>query len=157
MLLPARVVAHLRWSAACRGFGAMKPSTALFALVVVGAGACTDDASPVEDTGLQLTMHATIPAATELEYCKFVEIPDAWVTRDHIEFTEGSHHVLVYQTSYTAIPTQKDDGTPVDTSGNFDCTGGPTSGWSITKLIGGSQNRDGSITSTRPTTRSRPT
>lgn len=115
-----------------------------FAMVVVmGAAACTDDAPP-EDTGLVLTMKATIPPASELEYCKFVEIPDAWVTRDQIEFTAGSHHVLVYQTSYTSIPTQKDDGTPVDTSGNFDCTTGATNGWSITKLIGGSQNADGS-------------
>ena len=120
----------------------MKLTNALFAVMVLGA--CTDDDAPqTPDNTLELSMHATIPASAELEYCKFVEIPDAWVTRDHIEFTAGSHHVLVYQTSYTSIPTQKDDGTPVDTSGIFDCTGGPTSGWSITKLIGGSQNADG--------------
>jgi len=92
---------------------------------------------------LELRMQTTIPAATEVEYCKFVEIPDTWVTRDHIEFTQGSHHVLVYQTAYTSIPTHKNDGTPVDTSGVFDCSDGATNGWSVTKLIGGSQNREG--------------
>jgi hypothetical protein len=118
----------------------MKQS-ALIAFVVIGGAACTDDATPKDV--LELEMTATIPAATEVEYCKFVAIPDTWVTRDHIEFTTGSHHVLVYQTGYTSIPTQKDNGTPVDTSGVFDCSDGATNGWSIRKLIGGSQNREG--------------
>jgi hypothetical protein len=51
--------------------------------------------------------------------------------------------VLVYQTPYTTIPTQNDEGTPIDTSGPFDCSSGPTNGWSVTKLMGGSQNREG--------------
>ena len=111
-------------------------------MLVLGGAACTDDPAP-PDNVLELQMQATIPAATEVEYCKFVELPDTWVTRDVIEFTAGSHHVLVYQTPYTAIPTKKDNGTPVDTSGVFDCSDGVTNGWSIQKLIGGSQNRDG--------------
>ena len=115
---------------------------ALCAVAVIGGTACTDD-NAVPDDVLELRMQATIPAGTELEYCQFVKIPDTWVTRDHIEFTAGSHHVLVYQTAYTSIPTQKDDGTPVDTSGVFDCSDGATNGWSIKKLIGGSQNREG--------------
>jgi hypothetical protein len=115
---------------------------ALIAVAALGGAACTGDDSPPSEV-LELRMQATIPAASEVEYCKFVEIPDTWVTRDRIEFTAGSHHVLVYQTAYTSIPTTKNDGTPVDTSGVFDCTDGATNGWSITKLIGGSQNRDG--------------
>jgi hypothetical protein len=35
------------------------------------------------------------------------------------------------------------DGTPVDTSGIFDCSDGATNGWNITKLLGGSQNATG--------------
>jgi hypothetical protein len=121
-----------------RGLSRMRPP--LFALAVIGVAACTDESS---NDVLELRMQATIPAGSEVEYCKFVEIPDTWVTRDRIAFTAGSHHVLVYQTSYTSIPTTKNDGTPVDTSGVFDCTDGATNGWSITKLIGGSQNRNG--------------
>lgn len=116
---------------------------ALCAVAVIGGAACTDDNTTPTDDVLELRMQATIPAGTELEYCQFVKIPDTWVTRDHIEFTPGSHHVLVYQTAYDSIPTKKDDGTPVDTSGVFDCSDGATNGWSIKKLIGGSQNRDG--------------
>lgn len=115
----------------------------LIAIVALGAVACADDVEPTPEDVLELQMLATIPAGTEAEYCKFVEIPDTWVTRDEIEFTAGSHHVLVYQTAYTAIPTAKDDGTPVDTSGVFDCSDGATNGWSIRKLIGGSQNATG--------------
>ena len=117
---------------------------ALLAVAVIGG--CTDEADPTPpppDDALELRMQATIPAATEMELCKFVQLPDTYVTHDHIEFTTGSHHVLVFQTAYTSIPTQKNDGTPVDTSGVFDCSDGATNGWSIQKVIGGSQNRDG--------------
>jgi hypothetical protein len=88
-------------------------------------------------------MTATIPAGAEVEYCQFVTIPPTWVTKDALQFSSGSHHVLIYQTPYTAIPTHKNDGTPVDTSGVFDCSDGPTNGWSVTKIVGGSQNRTG--------------
>jgi hypothetical protein len=122
----------------------MRVLHAIFATTFALTG-CTDDADPQPepDTRLELKMSATIPAGTEVEYCKLVELPDAWVTRDAIEFTAGSHHVLVYQTPYTTIPTKNDRGTPVDTSGVFDCSDGAGNGWTLTKLIGGSQNRTG--------------
>lgn len=107
---------------------------------VLALAACSDP--DPEDTTLELRMSASIPAGVEAEYCKFVEIPDVWVTHDSIDFTAGSHHVLVFQTPYASIPTHKDDGTPVDTSGVFDCSDGATNNWSVTKVIGGSQNRD---------------
>lgn len=114
--------------------------------LALAAGACTDDASPPitePEPKLELIMTATIPALTEVEYCQFVTVPETWVTKDQIEFTGGSHHVLVYQTPYTSIPTKKDDGTPVDASRVFDCSDGATNNWSVTKLVGGSQNAAG--------------
>jgi hypothetical protein len=39
---------------------------------------------------------------------------------------------------------QKTDGTKVDTSDVFDCSDGATNGWAVTKLVGGSQNAEGS-------------
>jgi hypothetical protein len=113
------------------------------------AGACTDPGAPAPESDppaarLELAMTATIPAGAEVEFCRFVTVPETWVTKDHLEFTAGSHHVLVFQTPYAQIPTQKTDGTPIDTSGVFDCSdGGPMNGWSITKVIGGSQNQTG--------------
>ncbi len=125
-------------------------SASLLALV-----ACTgsDDAPPVDDLlppppagqGVQFAMSHTIPAGVEGEWCRFVTAPaDAQhVYKDEVRFTAGSHHFLLYETSYDAIPTQRDDGTPVDTSGVFDCSDGATNGWSVTRLIGGSQNGEG--------------
>lgn len=121
-------------------------------LPVLLLAACTDDpppddllAPPPDGQGVQFRMSTAIPAGVEGEWCQFVVAPAAAmrVQRDEVRFTEGSHHFLLYETSYAAIPTQTDDGRPVDTSGVFDCSGGPTDGWSITKLIGGSQNGEG--------------
>jgi hypothetical protein len=118
-------------------------TASLLVLALAACGDNVDPPTPPDDDIIELTMNVTIPPGTEAEYCQFVEIPNAWVTSDAVEFTGGSHHVLVYQTAYATIPTQKDDGTPVDTSGPFDCSDGATNGWSIRKLIGGSQNREG--------------
>ena len=95
------------------------------------------------DDAIHLEMTTTIAPGAEVEHCKFVTVPEAWVNRDAVAFSTGSHHVLVYQTPYEAVPTHKDDGTPVDTTGVFDCSDGATNGWSVTKLIGGSQNASG--------------
>jgi hypothetical protein len=124
----------------------MRPMIALFPALALATGACTDDITdPGPETGpkLELRMAATIAAGAEREYCQFVTVPETWVTKDAVELTPGSHHVLVYQTPYASIPTHKDDGTPVDTSGVFDCSDGVFNGWSITKAVGGTQNQTG--------------
>lgn len=123
----------------------MRLLVASLSTLALGAGACTDDVTPTPEPKpeLEVSMATTIPAGAEVEYCQFVTIPETWVTKDSVEFTTGSHHVLVYQTPYPSIPTKKDDGTVVDTSGVFDCSDGATNGWSVTKLVGGSQNATG--------------
>jgi hypothetical protein len=90
-------------------------------------------------------MKATIASGMEGEWCQFVKAPAEalYVNRDEVRYTEGSHHFLLYETAYAEIPTQKVDGTVVDTSGVFNCSDGATNGWKVTKLVGGSQNADG--------------
>lgn len=102
-------------------------------------------APPPAGQGIQLSMKTTIDSGVEGEWCQFVKAPaeDLYVNRDEVRYTAGSHHFLLYETPYTDIPTQKEDGTAVDTSGVFDCSNGPTDGWRVTKLVGGSQNADG--------------
>lgn len=102
-------------------------------------------APPEPGKGIQLKMIAEIEAGTESEKCQFVKAPsaDLLVQRDEVRFTPGSHHFLLYETSYNEIPTEKLNGTKVDTSGVFDCSDGATNGWAVTKLVGGSQNADG--------------
>ncbi|MEZ4402318.1 MAG: hypothetical protein R3B06_19995 [Kofleriaceae bacterium] len=121
-------------------------------LLVAGCGtdAPGDDddpllAPPPAGRGVQFAMTHQIPAGVEGEWCQFVQAPaeELWIERDEVRFTAGSHHFLLYETSYDSIPTAKDDGTPVDTAGVFDCSDGATNGWSVTKLVGGSQNGEG--------------
>jgi len=102
-------------------------------------------APPAAGQGVQFKMVTELPAGTEAEHCMFVRGPadGMFVNHDEVRYSKGSHHVLVYETEYTDIPTEKADGTPVDTSGVFDCTDGATNGWNVTKLVGGSQNADG--------------
>ncbi|MDI1447640.1 hypothetical protein [Polyangium sp. 6x1] len=102
-------------------------------------------APPEAGEGVQFKMITKLDPGTEGEHCMFVRAPaeGLYVNRDQVRFTKGSHHFLLYQTSYEDIPTQKEDGTAVDTSGVFDCSDGATNGWAVEKLIAGSQNGDG--------------
>ncbi|MCC6557499.1 MAG: hypothetical protein IT372_31495 [Polyangiaceae bacterium] len=92
-------------------------------------------------------MTTRLDPGTEVEHCKFVQAPaeGMFVTRDEVRFTTGSHHVLLFETAYTAIPTARDDGSPIeaDANGVFDCSDGATAGFTVSKLISGSQNADG--------------
>lgn len=140
-------------------FGRPLASIALCAALSVSLTAsvgCSDDpdepppddsilAPPADGEGVQFVMHTQLEAGVEAEHCKFVKAPPEGliVNRDEVRYTAGSHHFLLYETAYTEIPTAKEDGTPVDTSDVFDCSSGPTDGWDVTKLIGGSQNTDG--------------
>jgi Copper type II ascorbate-dependent monooxygenase, C-terminal domain len=125
-------------------------TASLLACALAGSG-CGDnhsDAAPLIDppaagSGFQVSLKTTIGPGEEHEYCKFVEIPEAWAVRDEVRFSAGSHHVLLYQTPYTSIPSKKDTGEIIDTSGVFDCTDGATNGWSVTNVFAGSQNRNG--------------
>jgi hypothetical protein len=100
---------------------------------------------PADGEGFQVGMTTSIGAGVEAEHCRFVRSPaeEVWVSGNEVRFTAGSHHVLLYETPYTSIPTRRDDGVEVDTSGVFDCSDGATNGWQVTKLIGGSQNASG--------------
>ncbi|MDC0741725.1 hypothetical protein [Polyangium mundeleinium] len=102
-------------------------------------------APPEAGKGVQFKMVTKLDAGTEGEHCMFVQAPaeGLFVSRDEVRYSKGSHHFLLYQTSYEEIPTQKEDGTVVDTSGVFDCSDGATNGWAVEKLVAGSQNADG--------------
>jgi hypothetical protein len=123
-------------------------------LALLMTPACGEDGPPADEQilppppdgqGVQLNMSASIGPGVEGEWCKFVvgSDDDLWIVGDEVRFTEGSHHFLLYETPYDDIPTENDFGVRVGTDGVFDCTGGATDGWSVTRVIGGSQNGDG--------------
>lgn len=100
---------------------------------------------PPDGEGFQLAMTTHLDPGVEVEHCMFVQGPPEtfYIARGETRYTGGSHHVLLFETPYTTIPTMKNDGTVVDTSGVFDCTSGATDGWSVDRVIGGSQDGDG--------------
>jgi hypothetical protein len=108
-----------------------------------------DDASstllapPPAGQGVQYSMQTTIAASTEDERCRFVQTTeDMWVSHEDVRYTPGSHHFLVWNTSYTTIPTVNIQGATVDTTQVFDCVGGPAAGWKTEQIFGGAQAAD---------------
>ena len=134
----------------------MKRSLVLFAaaaLTTACSGAETPDPTPGDELlapppagqGVQYKMTTKIPAGSEAEHCQFFRAPaeGMFVNRDEIKFTSGSHHVLLYVTPYTDLPTEDENGNPVDPSKTFDCSNGVTFNWKVTNLVAGSQNATG--------------
>ena len=67
-----------------------------------------------------------------------------YVNREEIRYTPGSHHVLVFKTPYTEVPTTTLRGETVDTRGVFDCgENGATADWDVVGVAGGAQSSDG--------------
>lgn len=120
------------------------------AIVATTLGCSADDSSdgpsdlPPETQGVQFDMKTTIEPGAEVEHCQFVKAPPEGlnIVQDEIVFAEGSHHVLLYSTPYTEIPTKNVRGAEVDTSGVFDCSQGVFE-WQVTSIVAGSQNAGG--------------
>jgi hypothetical protein len=101
---------------------------------------------PAAGEGVQIVMSSTIEAGLETERCMFYRVPadGLYVNREEIKYTPGSHHVLLYKTPYTEVPTTTLRGETIDTSGVFDCgANGATGDWDIVGVAGGAQTADG--------------
>ncbi len=124
----------------------------LLAWACLGLVGCSDDAvtPPASDTGVvTFRMTTTIPSGSEVEHCKFVQAPAEGIllNRDEVRFTEGSHHVLLFDTAYEEIPTTTTSGAPlayIDAEqGVFDCSEGVQFSFQTLGFIAGSQNYSG--------------
>jgi hypothetical protein len=101
-------------------------------------------APPPPGQGIQYMMKTRIEPGQEIERCMFVKAPaeGMWVHRQELKYKAGSHHFLVYDTTYEEIPTVTLDGVTVDTSGVFDCDNGATADWDARRFVGGAQSAD---------------
>ncbi len=99
-------------------------------------------APPAAGKGIQITMTDTIEPGVDTERCMFYKVgaEPLNMVKQLIEYTPGSHHLLIYLTPYTDIPTKTLGGQTIDTTGVFPCgTNGPTGDWDVTNLVGGAQ------------------
>ncbi len=119
------------------------PGTGTSADSGTGKEASTDAGGAGSDAGPSVTfeMETTIAASSEDERCKFVTTSqDLWVHQESVQYTPGSHHFILWNTTYTTVPTTDMNGNTVDTSGVFECPGGPPAAWSVDRYVGGSQS-----------------
>ncbi|MDC0678881.1 MULTISPECIES: monooxygenase [Sorangium] len=102
-------------------------------------------APPAEGTGVQYRMVSTLQPAQEIERCQlFVAPPEGLnVNREVVRFSGGSHHVLLYTTPYTSIPTETRRGVALDATQVHDCNDGPQADWEVNGVVAGSQSPDG--------------
>src|SRR5262245_9710748 len=72
--------------------------------------------APPPGAGLQYRMVSTSLSGQEIERCQLFKAPPEGllIRKDEVRFNGGSHHVLLYKTPYTEIPTMDRDGSPVD-------------------------------------------
>jgi hypothetical protein len=130
----------------------------LLPLVIVTMAACSSKSGTPEGTGggaslldppaagqgVQYRMVSTLDPGQEIERVQFFQVPPEglMVNREEVRYTPGSHHVLIYTTPYTSIPTMDINGNTVDTSGVIDAPRGGTADWHIDGVIAGSQSAD---------------
>ncbi|WP_437294535.1 hypothetical protein [Sorangium sp. So ce426] len=136
----------------------MRTTTSLIALLGAAAlfGCSSSDsgpqpsedellAPPAEGTGVQYRMVSTLEPGQEIERCQlFVAPPEGLnVNRELVRYSGGSHHVLLYATPYTSIPTETRRGVALDAAQVHDCNDGPQADWDVTGVVAGSQSPDG--------------
>ncbi|WP_437606754.1 hypothetical protein WMF20_38270 [Sorangium sp. So ce834] len=100
---------------------------------------------PAQGAGVQYRMTSTIEPGQEIERCQlFVAPPEGLnVNREVVRYSGGSHHVLLYTTPYTEIPTETRRGVALDASQVHDCNDGPQADWDAKGVVAGSQSPDG--------------
>jgi hypothetical protein len=126
--------------------------------LVVAAAACSSSSSstpddsvllapPAEGQGVQISMVSTIAPGQEIERCKFYQVPPGGmnINRATVRYAAGSHHVLVYRTSYLEIPHTTLAGTEItpNAEGVFDCTNGAAGDWDVDGVVAGAQSFGG--------------
>lgn len=141
----------------------MRTTSILLPLFIAGAAACSSSALPTAapsgsdpsstgsllepppaGKGQQLTMTTTLEAGQEIERVQFFQVPPGglYVNRAEVRFSPGSHHVLLYRTPYTSIPTVDVHGKTQNTSTILDAPSGGTADWKIDGVVAGAQSAD---------------
>lgn len=122
----------------------------LVAGALAGCSTGADDGPPGDPGGpagasVAYRTTSTLQPGQEIERCQLFQAPPEGlsVRRDEVRFTPGSHHVVLYKTAYTAIPTATERGVAIDPTQPHDCNDGAFADWRLTGIVAGSQSLDG--------------
>jgi hypothetical protein len=90
-------------------------------------------------------MTSTLEPGQEIERCRLFQVPPEGlhVQGDEVRFTQGSHHIVLYKTSYTELPTENLQGEPIDPTQVHDCNNGAAADWEVSGIVAGSQSFEG--------------
>jgi hypothetical protein len=85
----------------------------------------------------------TLDPGEELELCSLQQIgsEDIWLNSTDLVLTTGSHHGLLWLTSYTELPDTDLAGNPIELGKTTPCPGGANGQYAVTRPIAGSQGR----------------
>lgn len=111
-----------------------------------GAGGGVEELAPPEaGQGIQLRMKTTISPGVETERCQLFKAPPEGlvINQQQVRFSTGSHHVLLYTTSYKEMPTKTEDGRSIAPGEVIDCPNGAPADFQVDRVIGGSQTAHG--------------
>jgi hypothetical protein len=102
-------------------------------------------APPEPSEGVQYQMIASVPPGRESYGCQLFTAPPEglYINREEVRFGPGGHHVLLYRTPYTEIPTHTELGEAVDGASLHDCSTGATALWKVNGVLGGSESFGG--------------
>ena len=97
-------------------------------------------APPDPGTGVQFRMTTTVEPGTDDERCQFFVVPAGGLTVNQLAIDpQGTHHVFLWKTPYTSVPTQDEHGKPVDGTKLFECSNGVTADWKVEGILAGAQ------------------
>jgi hypothetical protein len=91
---------------------------------------------------VHFSMEGTLEAGQEIERCKlFVAPPEGLnIYKEQISYSAGSHHVLLYATSYASFPETNTHGMPVAPETVYDCPDGAPADFKVSSVLGGAQS-----------------
>jgi len=100
---------------------------------------------PGPGEGVQYRMTSRVEPGIESYGCRLFQVPrEGLVIRaEDVRFTLGGHHVLLYRTPYTSIPSVDERGERVDATRVHDCSQGATARWKVDAVLGGSESFGG--------------
>lgn len=91
---------------------------------------------------VHFAMEGSLEPGQEIERCKlFVAPPEGLnIYKEQISYSVGSHHVLLYATSYASFPETNTHGMPVQPETVYDCPDGAPADFKVTSVLGGAQS-----------------
>jgi hypothetical protein len=113
-------------------------------LTLESAEACADvELDDPDDIDKVYQIGRTLGPSQEVDICLLMKAPkdDLWINSTEVKLAVGSHHGLLYKTSYEELPETDLKGDPIKLNQIVPCEAGAGALFEVTSVIAGSQGR----------------